>query len=141
MDLVFLDANILFSAAWAARARMRRLWRLAPGQARLVTSDQAIGEARRNLPAAKHGDLDNLLRDVEQVTTPPQDRWRAVPGLTLPDPDLGILQAAIAARATHLLTGDRRHFGPYYGQTIRGVLILPPSDYPHPGAGTKTAVP
>ncbi|MEW6487686.1 MAG: hypothetical protein AB1578_07205 [Thermodesulfobacteriota bacterium] len=26
-----------------------------------------------------------------------------------------ILAAAIAAKATHLLTGDRRHFGPLYG--------------------------
>ena len=39
--------------------------------------------------------------------------------------------AAIGVGATHLLiTGDFRHyFGPLYGESIEGVLILPPGDY------------
>lgn len=49
--------------------------------------------------------------------------------VVLPDKDRPILLAAIDARATHLLTGDFRHFGPYYGQTLEGVLILPPGEY------------
>jgi hypothetical protein len=40
-----------------------------------------------------------------------------------------IFLAAMAARATHLLTGDKTHFGRYYRRTIAGVLILPPSVY------------
>jgi uncharacterized protein len=47
----------------------------------------------------------------------------------LPDKDRPILLAAIGAGATHLLTGDFRHFGPYYGERIEGVLILPPGEY------------
>jgi len=39
------------------------------------------------------------------------------------------LLGAIAARATHLLTGDAQHFGAYYGKTIKGVRILSPADY------------
>jgi hypothetical protein len=50
-------------------------------------------------------------------------------GLVLPPDDQVIFLAAMAARATHLLTGDRIHFGPYYGRTIAGVLVLPPSVY------------
>ena len=37
--------------------------------------------------------------------------------------------AAIANRATHLITGDRRDFGAYFGKQLGGVLILPPRDY------------
>jgi uncharacterized protein len=47
----------------------------------------------------------------------------------LPEKDQLILLAAIGAGATHLLTGDFRHFGPYYGERIQGVHILPPGDY------------
>lgn len=47
----------------------------------------------------------------------------------LPEKDRPILLAAIEAKATHLLTGDLKHFSSYYGKTIEGVLILPPSDY------------
>jgi hypothetical protein len=33
------------------------------------------------------------------------------------------------ARATHLLTGDIRHFGPYLGRKIAGIAILLPGEY------------
>jgi hypothetical protein len=49
--------------------------------------------------------------------------------LSLPEKDAPIFLAAVAARATHLLTGDLRHFGPYFGRTIGGILILPPATY------------
>jgi hypothetical protein len=47
----------------------------------------------------------------------------------LPDKDLPLVLAATGAGATHLVTGDFQHFGPYYGERIEGVLILPPGDY------------
>ncbi|CAA9454795.1 MAG: hypothetical protein AVDCRST_MAG28-2277 [uncultured Rubrobacteraceae bacterium] len=40
-----------------------------------------------------------------------------------------VLLAAIGVGATHLLTGNFRHFGPYYGKTIEGILGLPPGEY------------
>ena len=49
--------------------------------------------------------------------------------IELPDKDKPIFAAAVTSGATHLLTGDFRHFGPYYGQTIGGVHILPPAHY------------
>ena len=30
-----------------------------------------------------------------------------------------------------LLTGDKSNFGRYYGQTVGGVLVLPPIQYLH----------
>lgn len=47
----------------------------------------------------------------------------------LPEKDQPILQAAIHARATHLLTGDKQHFGGYFGRKLGGALVLPPAEY------------
>jgi hypothetical protein len=47
----------------------------------------------------------------------------------LPAKDWPILWAAVVAKATHLVTGDVRHFGPYFGRSIAGVLIIRPADY------------
>jgi hypothetical protein len=108
---------------------MQRLWTLDPNEVQLTTSRQAVDEARRNLPTAQHPELDTLVLHLDVVVTPRQRDWRPLPGVILPLSDLAILQAAIDTGATHLLTGDRRHFGPYYGQTIEGVLILPPAEF------------
>ena len=126
MDRVFLDANVLFSAAYRADSGLLRLWRRAG--AALLTSAYAMDEARRNLADddQRHR-LDTLGRACEIV---PTTVAAALPeGLVLPPGDRTIFLAAMAAHATHLLTGDRTHFGPYYGRTIAGVLILPPSAY------------
>jgi hypothetical protein len=37
--------------------------------------------------------------------------------------------AAIQSSATHLVTGDLRHFGRYYGGEVQGALIVAPADY------------
>ena len=50
-------------------------------------------------------------------------------GISLPDKDAPIMLAAIEARATHLLTGDLRHFGAYFGKRISGILIMPLGEY------------
>ena len=124
MDRLFLDANILFSAAYRPAAGLTRLWQLEHVQ--LLTSAYAVGEDRVNLTEAdQRRRLEKLLRRVSIVTgaTP------ASAALNLPQKDLPILQAALYARATHLLTGDRRHFGTYYGRRIDGVLVLPPARY------------
>ena len=126
MDRVFLDANVLFSAAYRPDAGLVVLWRR-PGAA-LLTSAYAVDEARRNLSEDDQRQrLEALVRRCELVPSPAA---ALVPeGLALPPDDQVIFLAAMAARATHLLTGDRTHFGPYYGRTIAGVLILPPSVY------------
>ncbi len=127
MDRVFLDANILFSAAWRADSGLSRLWKLK--QIVLLTSTYAFEEARRNLPTSQQRDrLRKLTADIEvvEVSTP---EGPLADEVDLPANDRPILAAAIATAATHLLTGDRRAFGRYYGKTLSGVQILRPSSY------------
>lgn len=126
MHRVFLDANVLFSAAYLPTSRLLRLWRL-PGTV-LLTSDYAVEEARRNLDLADHRcRLEQRVKRMEIVTA-----WQSVSlprGIQLDDKDAPILLAAIEARAAYLLTGDRQDFGHLYGKTVSGVEILPPAEY------------
>jgi hypothetical protein len=48
---------------------------------------------------------------------------------TLPEKDQPILAATVAGRATHLITGDVKHFGEFFGKTLAGVMVLPPAAY------------
>jgi uncharacterized protein len=71
--------------------------------------------------------LEALLESVKLAATVPKKQLPA--GVNLPAKDEPILLAAIAARATHLLTGDWKHFGPYRNTVIEGVLILSTAAY------------
>ena len=127
-DRVFLDANVLFSAAYRAGSGLEKLWKLTAPAAALVSSPYAIEEARRNLDAADARQrLERLVAALEIVRD-------LAPGelplsVDLPPKDQPILLSAIAARATHLLTGDHAHFGAYFGRRISSVLIARPGDY------------
>ncbi len=126
MDRVFLDANVLFSAAYGSPG-LRRLWaQAAEGRCLLLTSGQAVEEARRNLDTPTQ--QRRLARLVRQVEIVPQPVELSCP-LQLPPEDRLIFLAAAAAGATHLLTGDLRHFGSYYGRRVQGVLVLRPAAY------------
>ncbi len=126
MDVVFLDANVLFSAAYLPDSGLMRLWRL--DEAELVSSDYALQEARRNLePGTARVRLDDLAASLRVV---PGAADRPLPEvIELAEKDRPILVAAIGAGATHLLTGDVTHFGRYYGHTIEGVQIMQPAAY------------
>jgi hypothetical protein len=50
-------------------------------------------------------------------------------GIFLPEKDVPILLAALGAGASHLLTGDIRHFGPYLGRKIEGMAVMLPGEY------------
>lgn len=126
MDRVFLDANVLFAAVLRPDSGLHRLWRLE--EVELLSSGYALEEARRNLEKpAQLGRLTRLSRRVRLVKA---EHYTLPRGIRLPEKDLPILLAAIDGGATHLLTGDREHFGLYYRQKVAGVLILPPSEYP-----------
>lgn len=127
MDRVFLDANVLFSAAYSSPG-LATLWALAAKKRiKLLTSAYAIEEARRNLDREEHRKrLETLLAAVKIVPEPD-------PGLPcpadLPLKDRPLLLAAIQARATHFVTGDLKHFGAYRGHRFSGVLVCTPRDY------------
>jgi len=129
VDRVFLDANVLFSAAYVPDSRLRELWALP--STKLITSQLALEEALRNL-AVYYPDGVPALGDLSaRITITPAVRADgALPGeVGLPDKDRPIVAAAVAALCTHLLTGDRRHFGALYGRKVHGVLILTPAQY------------
>jgi predicted nucleic acid-binding protein len=134
MDRVFLDANVLFSAAYRPDASLRRLWAVANIQ--LLTSAYAADEARRNLKTeAQQADIAALLASVEIITAsiPTDDPILAT--VRLPAKDRPIFLAAIRGNATHLLTGDVAHFGKYFDQRIGTVLIQTPAAYLRATAG------
>ena len=127
MDRLFLDANVLFSAAYRPDAGVARLWKI-PGAA-LVTSSYAVEEARRNLPGEDQlARLEGLLKKMEvgeAMMLPPDLRGE----VDLPEKDWPVLGGAAAAGATHLITGDLRHFGRYLGKRPLRILIMKPADY------------
>jgi predicted nucleic acid-binding protein len=130
VDLVFLDANVLFSAAYRSHSGLGRLWGL-KGVV-LLSSAYAVEEVRRNLSdPAQVNRLAELQRTLEVVPELPEAEYEPVGLLEsgLPAKDMPILGAAIGAHATHLLTGDVTHFGHLFGRTIGRVRILTPARY------------
>jgi uncharacterized protein len=125
MDRLFLDANVLFSAAYKIDARLLPLWNLR--NVTLCSSRYALQEARINLAGedqwTRLTELSASLQLFEagQASLPSR--------ILLPEKDMPILLAAIEARATHLLTGDVRHFRAYFGKKIAGIAITRPGEY------------
>lgn len=127
MDKVFLDANVLFSAAYRPQNDLLKLWSLP--DIKLFTSTYALEEARRNLGTARQAEVLNQLLPSLAVLHEPPPTMALPEGVSLPVKDAPILRVAMHAKVTHLLTGDRRHFGTYFGRTVGGVLILAPAMY------------
>ncbi|MFO1431533.1 MAG: PIN domain-containing protein [Candidatus Competibacteraceae bacterium] len=129
---LFVDANVIFFAAHNPQGNTRALFRLATtGGIMLVASRYAIEEATRNisLKFPEFGlELESLLACLIVVPEPAATVVSVATNSGLPEKDVPILAAAIAARADLLVTGDRRHFGALYGQAVQGVLVLPPVD-------------
>lgn len=125
---IFLDANILFSAAKSAGAVRRLLEMLNRAGHECAVDTYVIEEARRNLVAkAPEGlsVLDDILSRCEvSASQPPGPEFNA--GALLPQKDVPVLRAAVRSASSVLLTGDRSHFGPLYGKTIHGVKIHSP---------------
>jgi predicted nucleic acid-binding protein len=128
---VFLDANILFSAAKSDGA-VRALLRLLIEHGHECCADAyVLAEARRNLETKGAFALDALdallphlhVAAVHQpvVASDPDEStaW-------LPEKDRPVLAAAIALHCDALVTGDRNHFGTGYGRTYGGVTIHSP---------------
>ena len=125
---VFLDANILFSAAksdGAVRALLHLL--LDHGHDRRV-DDYVVIEARRNLAAKEPAaliHLESLLKRLHiSPAQAPGPELRLVNWL--PERDRVVLAAAIRLRCDALVTGDRTHFGAGYGKVYAGVTIHSP---------------
>ncbi len=125
---VFLDANILFSAAKSAGAVRELLRLLLDNRHECWVDDYVVIEAHRNL-AAKAPDalvaFEALLKRLRiSPAQAPGPELKLVNWL--PEKDRTVLAAAIRLRCDALVTGDRTHFGPGYGKIFAGVTIHSP---------------
>lgn len=131
---IFLDANILFSAAKSAGAIRQLLLPLGENGHVLVIDDYVLTEAQRNLtrkatPDALHH-LDELLLKIEvsHVQHSPQRLSSAQTKPNwLPEKDRLVLLAAIALKCVALVTGDRTDFGAGFGKVFGGVTVYSPA--------------
>jgi predicted nucleic acid-binding protein len=127
---IFLDANILFSAAKSNGAVRRLLSELHADGHNLVADAYVAIEAQRNIAAKAEAEaaayLEALLSRIEVhsaqyvATAHAAANW-------LPDKDRPVLLAAIACKCDVLVTGDRTHFGAGYGKTFEGVTVHSPA--------------
>ena len=125
---LFLDANVLFSAAYSPVGNARLLMAAASerGFTMLVT-DHVLGEAGRNLARrAVHAlaSLEALESWVHVVPAASMATEAAVRTLGIVLKDAPVLAAAIDCKADMFVTGDVRHFGHLYGPAVRGVRVL-----------------
>lgn len=124
---VFLDANVLFSAAKSPGA-IRQLLALLIGAGHECWVDPfVVSEARRNLELKAPGSLSALDTVIARVHVGElRNDPRLEASLPLPEKDRPVLAAAIHNRCHALVTGDRSHFGRLYGRTLHGVTIHSP---------------
>jgi predicted nucleic acid-binding protein len=129
---IFLDANILFSAAASELGAVARLLILLRENGHECWVDKyVVMEAHRNLARKQPGALRRFAQLIEAMqiaaVSDSQARDLPKPAEILPDKDRLVLAAAIRCGSNALLTGDRAHFGRLYGQAISGVSIHSPA--------------
>ena len=126
---IFLDANILFSAARAGGAMRTLLSLLQSREHVLVASPSVLIEASRNLEhkanAAALGDLVTMQSTLE-ISSREHGDGSATHTAWLPTKDRHVLAAAIALKCDVLITDDKTHFGSGYSERFGNVLILSP---------------
>ncbi|MBI5420623.1 MAG: PIN domain-containing protein [Deltaproteobacteria bacterium] len=131
MRRLFLDSNVLFTAAHNPKGKAAFLFELGgEGYWELYTSAYAAEEARRNIALKFPDCLGRLEKLNSGLTIVPSGTGRSSP-LHLPEKDRPVFEAAVRCRATHLLTGDRKHFGPFMNRAdlSSGMLIQTVADF------------
>jgi predicted nucleic acid-binding protein len=124
---IFLDANILFSAAKSDGAIQALVAALLDAGHECWVDGYVIDEARRNISvkaSSRLQRLDELLSRMRVAAQSPAVHRADIDGL--PDKDRIVLAAAAALSCEILVTGDRTHFGRFYGRRIAGVRIDSP---------------
>jgi predicted nucleic acid-binding protein len=154
-SLVFLDANVIFSAALGGPAFELILGLAWDGRLRLVSSRACLVEAELNLErkrpdrrAALAGVLAAVSIEAGDENGEADDEdsdldWAA--GLVHPD-DAHVLAAARRVRADVLLTGDTKHFGALMERGDLGLRVRTPRAFllegptqSNPGSANRSA--
>lgn len=126
-EIVFLDANILFSIAYGSPG-LERFWSDAKkGKYELVASQYVIEEAKRNLDRQEQQDA--LTRFLGEVRVVPEADPTIPCPIPLAEKDRPVLMAALSSEADYLVTGDLTHFGKYFGRKTRSLRICTPRGF------------
>lgn len=127
---VFLDANVLFSAARSSESPLNGFFHLAEaGVCELLASPFTLDEARRNIARkhpAKLAELEQLILQISICREAGAEEMLWARSTGLAEKDAPVLAAAVQAKADILVTGDRTDFGGLYGRKLRGLEVLPP---------------
>jgi predicted nucleic acid-binding protein len=126
---LFLDANVIFAAAISRDGRCSVLFKLAAaGYCALLTSPHPWEETRRNIktkyPEALTRLEQDLITQVIILREAPLARVNWAMEMGLPLKDAPILATAVENKVDLLVTGDKRHFGSFYGQMLEGVTVV-----------------
>jgi len=128
---VFLDANVLFTAAHNPKGKAALVITLgSEGLFQLATSAFAKEQARRNLERKAPDRLPEFSRQLSKIRLVADN-----PGIPCPadlaEKDWPIHRAAHACNANVLLTGDHRDFGFMMNapELANGLLIQPVADF------------
>jgi len=129
---LFLDANVLFTAAYSDGGISRSLFNLAADErCSLFTSAFAVEEARRNLALkapTKLSSLDHLVAKLTVVPEPLPDKVQWALNLPLATKDAPIMAAAATCAADILVTGDLRDFGHLFSKKFGSLRVLRPRE-------------
>lgn len=128
---VFLDANVLFTAAHNPRGKAAFVITLgSEGLFQLTTSAHAREEARRNLERKAPDRLSRFRQQLSAIRLVADNPAIRCPA-DLAEKDWPIYRAAHACKATVLLTGDHRDFGFLMNapELANGLLIQPVADF------------
>ena len=131
MKRIFLDANVLFTAAHNPQGKAAFIVELGgKGYWKLYSSVYAVAESRRNLEIKFPDQLSRfeiLLENIHIIKR--QQNKIHLPGLVKKDQP--ILQAAMECSATHLITGDVKDFGQYMNKPEETftINIQTPADF------------
>jgi predicted nucleic acid-binding protein len=121
---IFLDANVIFSAAITVGAMAAFLLRLEGAGHTFVCSEEVIAEGERNIVLKRSSRMDRLTALTARVENCPRSGDALDIGVRVAAKDVHVLRAAIQSNCDVLLTGDRAHFGELFGQHVQGVLVL-----------------
>lgn len=130
MIRLFLDANVLFTAAHNPQGKAALLIDLSGRKWDVATSEYCVAETRHNLER-KYPDCTNRMEKILGKILVVQDVAGERCQVPLPEKDRPVFAAAVRCRASRFLTGDLRHFGPFMNkpEETAGVMVQTVGDF------------
>lgn len=123
MDVVFVDASVLFASAYRLDAGSHKLWQLR--DVSIVTTETEAAYAMNNLTFdEQQQELQNLLEHTQVLNVDTRTGGHSDAIEEHP-----LVLAAQEVDANYLVTADITHLGEYFGDDIGRMTILPPSAY------------